>query len=68
MLSDGLPLDDGGPRRLAGLNAPSGARCFLTRRYFMEAGRLPSGLNAPFGARCFLTMHQDVDGVMTKTS
>ena len=37
-----------------GLNAPYGARCFLT-----EMGILDNidnaGLNAPYGARCFLT-------------
>ena len=41
------------------LNAPYGARCFLTpnlRRTFFQ-GRL-SRLNAPFGARCFLP-HRD---------
>ena len=36
------------------LNAPFGARCFLTRAgagVSLEGARL----NAPFGARCFLT-------------
>ena len=37
-----------------GLNAPFGARCFVTRREACNAG-LESGLNAPFGARCFVT-------------
>ena len=37
------------------LNAPFGARCFLTED--LEFGdELPEpSLNAPFGARCFLT-------------
>ena len=40
----------------ARLNAPFGARCFLTGRGLGDTRRpvLP-GLNAPFGARCFLT-------------
>ena len=39
----------------AGLNAPFGARCFLTQE--SRPGEPPPipGLNAPFGARCFLT-------------
>ena len=38
-----------------GLNAPFGARCFLTDKKAAEKD-LPTGcLNAPFGARCFLT-------------
>ena len=36
------------------LNAPFGARCFLTPER-IEAGVFWNGLNAPFGARCFLT-------------
>ena len=43
------------------LNAPFGARCFLTA----QAQRTPrsdlAGLNAPFGARCFLTSPPWVD-------
>ena len=40
---------------MRGLNAPFGARCFLTT-YVVKAGsNLVDGLNAPFGARCFLT-------------
>ena len=36
------------------LNAPYGARCFLT---FLKLGSIRErlGLNAPYGARCFLT-------------
>ena len=39
------------------LNAPFGARCFMT--YAWVARRiapLSSCLNAPFGARCFMTV------------
>ena len=37
-----------------GLNAPFGARCFMTRpaTWFASTG---TGLNALFGARCFMT-------------
>ena len=39
-----------------GLNAPFGARCFLTRIIVTgEAHYERQGLNAPFGARCCLT-------------
>ena len=43
------------PNILASLNAPYGARCFLTAA--RSAMRLTgsSSLNAPYGARCFLT-------------
>ena len=38
------------------LNAPYGARCFLTRRQGpARRTRRTQGLNAPYGARCFLT-------------
>ena len=37
------------------LNAPFGARCFLTVVLYAWAWRGFLGLNAPFGARCFLT-------------
>ena len=43
---------------VTGLNAPYGARCFLTGHGMKElkvAGSIP-GLNAPYGARCFLTL------------
>ena len=36
------------------LNAPYGARCFLTLRRISSTRIFPS-LNAPYGARCFLT-------------
>ena len=44
------PLSD-----LTGLNAPFGARCFLTKTIFQQARLTYISLNAPFGARCFLT-------------
>ncbi|EFF80533.1 hypothetical protein HMPREF0970_00539 [Schaalia odontolytica F0309] len=38
------------------LNAPFGARCFLTVLWLSACVRRAlMGLNAPFGARCFLT-------------
>ena len=38
------------------LNAPYGARCFLTFLQVISTSALPSVcLNAPYGARCFLT-------------
>ena len=37
------------------LNAPYGARCFLTTAYGLTEHELIS-LNAPYGARCFLTL------------
>ena len=40
---------------LQGLNAPYGARCFLTRIIPGAGIRAWGGLNAPYGARCFLT-------------
>ena len=41
---------------MRGLNAPFGARCFLTDRGGDGIERRhDSCLNAPFGARCFLT-------------
>ena len=39
-----------------GLNAPFGARCFLTHLVDYTAVTLDKSLNAPFGARCFLTV------------
>ena len=36
------------------LNAPFGARCFMTSSY-LKLMQLSPGLNAPFGARCFMT-------------
>ena len=40
-----------------GLNAPYGARCFLTRvcEIFGEESSGKTSLNAPYGFRCFLT-------------
>ena len=38
------------------LNAPFGARCFLTQTSRILAPHGVAGLNAPFGARCFLTV------------
>ena len=37
------------------LNAPFGARCFLTKACIVTYVIISVGLNAPFGARCFLT-------------
>ena len=39
----------------AGLNAPFGARCFLTDLSMMFEHSDTIRLNAPFGALCFLT-------------
>ena len=41
--------------RAAGLNAPFGARCFLTAKAKKKIIDAAWSLNAPFGARCFLT-------------
>ena len=38
-----------------GLNAPYGARCFLTANDQNLLIPLELSLNAPYGARCFLT-------------
>ena len=38
-----------------GLNAPFGARCFLTAGFDLVMC-IAARLNAPFGARCFLTI------------
>ena len=40
---------------MVGLNAPYGARCFLTENQKLKEARKAEGLNAPYGARCFLT-------------
>ena len=48
-------------RTVSGLNAPFGARCFLTRRSMVANARIWASLNAPFGARCFLTFSQLID-------
>ena len=42
-------------RPTARLNAPIGARCFLTIEELRSQVAALEGLNAPFGARCFLT-------------
>ena len=66
MLSDTW-LTESGQLFKRGLNAPSGAGCFLTGKsgeWLNEHSRL----NAPSGAGCFLTAHQTVlgrrDGVL----
>ena len=41
---------------LVGLNAPFGARCFLTVSKSQDEIHEKESLNAPFGARCFLTI------------
>ena len=38
------------------LNAPYGARCFLTAAAEQAGAAAEVGLNAPYGARCFLTL------------
>ena len=40
---------------ITSLNAPFGARCFLTDNISVNVLKFSHGLNAPFGARCFLT-------------
>ena len=37
------------------LNAPFGARCFMTEKNADGDILITWGLNAPFGARCFMT-------------
>ena len=45
-----------------GLNAPFGARCFLTGSPSRPRKTTRTGsLNAPFGARCFLTTRHHAD-------
>ena len=44
------------------LNAPYGARCFLTSRIIGPELEIYCGLNAPYGARCFLTGDNAVGG------
>ena len=41
---------------MSGLNAPFGARCFVTNAGGRVSCGLGGGLNAPFGARCFVTV------------
>ena len=55
MLSD-LPTVFGSTSVRDRLNAPYGARCFLTRSDPANAApTVKASLNAPYGARCFLT-------------
>ena len=44
---------------IAGLNAPSGAQCFPTRRAYLDVAGIDS-LNAPSGAQCFPTQVSDL--------
>ena len=45
--------------RESGLNAPFGARCFLTPLTWIISMQVTTtGLNAPYGAWCFLTKSQ----------
>ena len=46
---------EAGATRGSGLNAPSGAGCFLTERCADRILHQALGLNAPSGAGCFLT-------------
>ena len=55
MLSDTTRTGTTRGQRMARLNAPFGARCFLTHRKFPGGDGAGPGLNAAFGARCFLT-------------
>ena len=49
--------------RESGLNAPFGARCFLTCFGRFQRSPLKPSLNAPYGARCFLTRRPSVVGI-----
>ena len=56
VLSNGKPRNSIRAMMVASLNAPFGARCFLTWAMTSPTvGTCVWGLNAPFGARCFLT-------------
>ena len=55
MLSDPLPDLQKLVIDYLSLNAPFGARCFLTAMSESERRRAGIGLNAPFGARYLLT-------------
>ena len=49
------------------LNAPFGARCFLT--FYQSPGKIAEALdslNAPFGARCFLTPTWGITAVVLR--
>ena len=53
VLSDRAASQSGSCTLTTGLNAPFGARCFLTTRS-KRIRWVRLGLNAPFGVRCFL--------------
>ena len=63
MLSDAYAAPVEGPAP-ASLNAPFGARCFLTSSISLVNSVLRAGLNAPFGARRFLTGITDHVGIV----
>ena len=44
------------------LNAPFGARCFMTQKGTSHMTERSISLNAPFGARCFMTQDGQVHG------
>ena len=50
---------------MMGLNAPYGARCFLTRPMSSGGTMTKPSLNAPYGARCFLTTYRQADYTVT---
>ena len=51
-----------------GLNAPFGARCFLTYAFSFLPVTVTVCLNAPFGARCFLTLQMWIKDAGRTTS
>ena len=66
MLSDPSSADAIYAAKEDRLNAPYGARCFLTRDAFERYNVVGFCLNAPYGARCFLTRDQEL--MSTKTA
>ena len=60
MLSDKNEGEDIDEYLESRLNAPFGARCFLTAVTVRLNLTVAIGLNAPFGARCFLTPYPSV--------
>ena len=60
MLYDGISQPSVN-KRWTGLNAPFGARCFMTKQAIADVYE-DACLNAPFGARCFMTRQDDVIG------
>ena len=63
MLSDDAYKTDG-QTLVSCINAPFGARCFLTAAQDLsQAHKDLTRLNAPFGARCFLTARRVVPPV-----